>query len=72
MKRKQLIKNNTELADLLNKLDGLRTNITRAEFRKAIKLINSVDIACRVRGYKSVTAMMGRWNAKKAMKMRGK
>jgi predicted RNA-binding protein associated with RNAse of E/G family len=70
MKRKSVAKNATELADILNRLDGLRTGISRAEFRKAVKLINAVDIACRASGYRPVTAMMAKHNIKKANKVK--
>jgi hypothetical protein len=71
-KRKSVAQNKTELADLLNQLDGLRMGYSRKDYRAAIKLISAVDIACRVRNYKSPLAMMAKVNIKKALKLKAK
>jgi len=37
MAKKAIAKNRTELANILNLLDGLRTGLSRAEARQALK-----------------------------------
>lgn len=58
-KRKVLAKNKTEMADLLNKLDGLGTGINRKTNRQVLKNLMTVDIAATIQGgYRSPLVML--------------
>lgn len=69
MKRKSVATSRTSYADILNKLDGLRAGISRSEFRKALKLMETLEAALIKRGYKSAVLIIRRNAKKKAAKL---
>jgi hypothetical protein len=70
MKRKAVAKNKTELAALLAKLDGERIGLSRADARLALKLMETLETALIVRGYKSACLIIRRNAKRKAEKMK--
>ena len=70
--RKVIAKNRTELADVLNKIDGLYQGISRAEFRKALKIMEALETALIMRGYKSAALVIRRIARKKAITLKAK
>jgi uncharacterized protein Smg (DUF494 family) len=68
MKKKVLAKNRTDLADLLNKLDGLREGFSRKDIRGALKLLETLEIAVIKSGKYRSPSLMIRARAKKKAK----
>jgi uncharacterized protein Smg (DUF494 family) len=68
MKKKVLAKNRTDLADLLNKLDGLRTGFSRKDIRGALKLLETLEIAVIKSGKYRSPSLMIRARARKKAK----
>lgn len=66
MARKSVAKNKSELAALLAKLDGSGIGLSRADARKALKLMETLETALVARGYKSACLIIRRKAVKKA------
>lgn len=69
-KRKAVAKNKSEYAALLAKLDGDYAGLSRAEARKALKLMETLETGLILRGYKSACLIIRRNAKKKAAKFK--
>lgn len=69
--RKSVAKNKSEYASLLAKLDGAYKGISRAEARKLLKMMESLEVALIVKGYKSAALLVRKSAKKKAEKFNG-
>lgn len=72
MKRKSITTSKTGLADILNKMDGLRTGTTRAENRKMLKFLETLETALYVKGWKSACLIIRRNAVRKGKKIKNK
>lgn len=70
--RKQLVKNRSELADVLNKLDGLRHGLSQKQARTALKHVEILETALIAKGYKSAVMVLRRQAVKKAAALKKK
>jgi len=72
MSRKALATSKSEYAEVLNKLDGIRMGLSRADYRKALKLMESLETALIMQGYKSAALIIRRKAKKNAAKLKAK
>lgn len=72
MKRKAVATSKSELADILNKMDGLKTGLSRADARKALKFLEVLETALILRGYRSAAMIIRRKAVKKAKAFKAK
>lgn len=70
MKRKSAVKNKSELAALLAKLDGERIGLSREDARRALKLMETLEAALVARGWKSACLIIRRKAVKRAKKLK--
>lgn len=71
MKRKVLAKNNTELAEVLNLLDGKRKGLSRSTIRKVLKLQMTLETAAiKTRKYRSLFLMLRAQARRKAKNLK--
>lgn len=68
--RRSVAKNKSEYAALLAKLDGSYKGISRDEARKLLKMMESLEVALIVKGYKSAALLVRRSAKKKAKKLK--
>lgn len=72
-KRKVLAKNKTEMADVLNQLDGLKAGINRATNRKVLQNLLSLDMSVTIKGgYRSPLVMLRSQSLKKIKALKAK
>lgn len=69
-KRKSIAKNKSEYAALLAKLDGNYSGLSREEARKALRLMETLEIGLIIRGYKSACLIIRRNAKRKAAKLK--
>ena len=69
--RKSVAKNKSEYAALLAKLDGSYKGISRDEARKILKMMEALEVALIIKGYKSAALLVRKSAKKKAAKLRG-
>ena len=72
MRRKAIATSKSELADVLNKMDGLRTGLSRADARKALKHMEVLETALILKGYRSAAMIIRRKAVKKAKAFKAK
>lgn len=70
MKRKSIATSKTELADILNKFDGLKIGLSRKEARKALGFLEVLETALYKAGYKSAVLIVRRNAVRKAKKLK--
>jgi len=68
--RKSIATSKTELAEILNKFDGLRTGLSRADARKALKFLEVLETALYVAGYKSAVRIVRKNAVRKGNKLK--
>lgn len=70
MKRKSVARNKSEYAALLAKLDGSYKGISRDEARQLLKMMEALEVALIIKGYKSAALLVRKSAKKKAGKIK--
>lgn len=68
--RKKLVSNRSELAVILSQLDGVRVGLSREEARLALRLMETLETALVVKGWRSACLVIRRRAKLKAEKLK--
>lgn len=59
-KRKELVQNRGQLANLMTKLEAGKSQTKVGDMRQALKILKNLDRECTKKGYKSILVMLRR------------